>query len=81
MAYGVSRQCFLTLHSIFLQIPHFREAPSKPILCQFRFPVLHSGNSSLFQCTISGNACYREIFIVTVSPYSFRNLFWNLCDA
>jgi hypothetical protein len=50
-----------------LEIPHFRQALSEHISCQFRFPALHSGNSSLFQCTISGNACYREIFIVTVS--------------
>ena len=51
----------------FSQSPHFREALSKHLSCQFRFLVLHSDNSSLSQYTIFGNACYHEIFIVTVS--------------
>jgi hypothetical protein len=70
MAYGLFRQLFGTGVSISLHMPIPTGKISANIGCQFRFPLDDYRHSSLFQFTISGNACYDEIFNVTVSDWN-----------
>lgn len=67
MAHAFFRNIFSLFFSNSSQHTPFPRFFSETICCQSRFPLRDSGNSSLFQFTISGNACYRKIFNVTVS--------------